>query len=115
MIGSLRRLIELLERDTPADSIQGELAAVRQYYADPLGFVGWAFPWGKWNTCQFHRPGDEWQRKLLEQLGREVAARGFDGAHAVDAIRRATASGHGIGKTKLAWVVVCIMSTRPDC
>jgi hypothetical protein len=53
-----------------------------------------------------------WQRKFLEQLGQEVKARGFDGTRPVDAIRSATASGHGIGKSSF---VVWIMSTRPHC
>ena len=41
--------------------------------------------------------------------------RAFDGHTPVSPIRRAVASGHGIGKSALtAWIVLWLMSTRPD-
>jgi hypothetical protein len=114
-MNSLQRRIAVLEQGSPGDDLQAELAAARGYYANPLGFVQWAFPWGKGTLANLTGP-DDWQREFLEQLGQEVAARGFDGMHPVDAIRMATASGHGIGKSTLvAWIVVWIMSTRPHC
>jgi hypothetical protein len=47
MISSLERRIALLEQDDADDNLQAELAAAREYYADPLGFVMWAFPLGR--------------------------------------------------------------------
>lgn len=93
-----------------------ELAdAVSEYYADPLGFVRFAFEWGKPGTSLAAYSGpDEWQEQFLADLGAEVQARGFDGKHAVKPIRFATSSGHGIGKsTIVAWLVCWILSTRP--
>lgn len=88
---------------------------VAQFYADPLGFVLWAYDWGYGDLAGFDGP-DEWQREYLLELGREVSKRGFDGVTPVDPIRMATASGHGIGKSALvAWLVDWIMSTRPHC
>jgi hypothetical protein len=94
---SLQRRVALLEQDSSSDDLQAERAAAREYYANPLGFVMWAFPWGKGTLANFTGP-DDWQREFLKQLGQEVQARGFDGTSPVDAIRMATASGHGIGK-----------------
>jgi hypothetical protein len=98
-----------------------------RFYADPLGFVLFAYPWdsdpalqivklqaeyqSRFN-CQYGP--DLWACQFLDQLGAEVKRRNFDGVHAVDAIRLAVASGHGIGKSAItAWLVNWIMSTRP--
>ena len=101
-----------------------ELAAC---YADPLRFVMFAFPWGTDSALQLvelespyserfncqYGP-DVWACELLDVIGEQVRERGFDGVNAVDAIRVAVASGHGIGKTAItAWLVNWIMSTRP--
>jgi hypothetical protein len=57
---------------------------------------------------------DGWQRELLEDIGREVRARGFDGLNAVLPIRHAVSNGHGVGKgTISAWLAGWILSTRP--
>jgi len=84
-----------------------------QYYDDPYGWVLWAFDWGYGELTGFDGP-DTWQRDTLIDIGKQVAARGFDGVTPVDPIREATASGHGIGKSALtAWLILWIMSTRP--
>ena len=84
-----------------------------QFYADPLGWVLWAFDWDEGELTGFLGP-DVWQRDTLIDIGNEVADRGFDGVNPVDPIRMATASGHGIGKSALtAFVILWIMSTRP--
>jgi len=84
-----------------------------QYYADPYGWVMWAFDWGHGELQGFEGP-DEWQRETLIDIGRQVKERGFDGVTPVDPIREATASGHGIGKSALtSWLILWIMSTRP--
>lgn len=86
---------------------------ISQFYADPLGFVLYAFEWDKTPLNKFGGP-DQWQIDLLISIGDQVKANGFDGITPVDAIREAVASGHGIGKSAItAWLVLWILSTRP--
>lgn len=100
---------------TTATTAERELAkAVADYYADPLGFVLFAYPWGKPGPLEKYSGPDEWQRDFLQELGEEVRKRKFDGFTPVMPIRFTTASGHGIGKSVLvAFIVNWIMSTRP--
>ena len=57
---------------------------------------------------------DEWCCEFLDDLGRDIRQRNFDGQTAVDAIHYSTVSGHGIGKSTLvAWLIKFIMDTRP--
>lgn len=72
---------------------------IAEYYADPLGFVLCAYPWGEPDSplAKFRGP-DTWQRKFLEELGGLVKERAFDGSNPVMPIRMARASGHGAGK-----------------
>ena len=98
-----------------AENAEAQLAdLIATFYADPLGFVIAAYPWGESGPLANYSGPDEWQTLFLREIGREVAARGFDGIHPVAPIRMATASGHGIGKsTIVAWIVDWLMSTRP--
>lgn len=99
-------------------------------YDDPLRFVLWAFPWGekpetsvaelpkpwslKYPGCKYGP--DKWACEFLEEVGKQVRARRFDGTKAVDPIRMAVSSGHGIGKSSLtSWLVCWILATRPNC
>src|SRR5215467_9935132 len=83
---------------------------------DPLGFVRWAYPWGKPGPLEKYPGPDAWQADFLEELGAEARKRNFDGVTAVQAIRFSTSSGHGIGKSvEVAFIVDWIMSTRPHC
>jgi hypothetical protein len=85
-----------------------------RFYADPLGFVMYAFPWKQPGLLVNHDGPDTWQIDFLNQLGAEVKNRAFDGHTPVDPIRMTRASGHGIGKSTLsAWLTLWIMSTRP--
>lgn len=98
-----------------------------RFYDDPLGFVMYAYDWGSdaslqvvelqepWASRFDCRYGpDAWACEYLEDLGRQVRERGFDGATPVMPIRMATSSGHGIGKSAItAWISNWIMSTRP--
>ena len=60
------------------------------------------------------RSPDAWACKFLDRLGEEIKKRKFDGRNAVDPIRFATSSGHGIGKSTLsAWLIKFILDTRP--
>jgi len=82
------------------------------YRFDPLGFVMFAFPWGKPGTALASETGPEpWQRDVLERLGRSLKQR--DTAPD-EAMRLAVASGHGIGKSALvAWIILWALSTLP--
>ena len=101
---------------TDSPNIELELAdEIAKYYADPLGFVLFAYPWGETGTAlaDFDGP-DQWQIDFLVGIGEAVKERGFDGLNAVKPIRDGTSSGHGIGKSALtSWLVNWIMSTRP--
>jgi hypothetical protein len=111
----------------PVDADTALAEDMARFYDDPLGFVMYAYPWDADASLQMvelaepyqsryastHGP-DAWACAFLDELGQEVARRGFDGVHAVEALRFATASGHGIGKSAMvAWLVNWILSTRP--
>lgn len=89
---------------------------VGTFYADPLGFVYAAYPWGVEGTDLENETGpDENQIEFLTALGDEVAARGFNGTAPVMPVRMAETSGHGTGKSAMgAWIANWIMSTRPQ-
>jgi len=88
---------------------------IAEFVDDPLGFVMFAYPWKERGPLEQYDGPDVWQRELLEDIGREVRKRGFDGLNAVLPIRQAISSGHGIGKsTASAWITNWILSTRPS-
>jgi len=87
-----------------------------RFFADPYGFVMFAYPWGEPGPLRDHKGPDAWQAEFLKDLGVEVMRNDFDGKAPVAPIRRATSSGHGIGKSVMvAWLVDWIMTTRPHC
>lgn len=91
-------------RANPYDILMAEDMAA--FFADPLGFVRYAFPWGEGELAGHNGP-DEWQAALLRDIGAGAAS-------ADKAARFATASGHGVGKSALvAWIILWAMSTRP--
>lgn len=66
-----------------------------------------AFPWGSGDLRDMEGP-DDWQRDILRAIGNGVLT-------ASEALRYATSSGHGVGKTALtAWLILWAMSTRPN-
>lgn len=92
---------------------------VGTYATDPLGFVMAAFPWGsdpRYSLVKLKEPWagrynavygpDEWACIMLDEIGRQCRQNDFDGAMAVDPIRIAVASGHGIGKAIHSWMMV---------
>lgn len=109
-------------------NVEADLAeAISKYYADPLGYVMFAFPWDSDPAIQMvelsssykerfnskYGP-DEWACEFLDELGEDIKERGFDGKNSVTPIRYSTASGHGIGKSTLvAWLIKFILDTRP--
>lgn len=68
-------------------------------WANPYKFVMLAWPWGEPGPLKDHPGPDVWQREFLEDLGNEV--RTHKGKRPYMPIRRAIASGHGIGKSTL--------------
>jgi hypothetical protein len=84
-------------------------------FADPLGYVNFAYDWNHGELKGFTGP-DDWQSDYLDRLGFSIRQRNFDGVNPVNPIQMATSSGHGIGKSALtAWLTGFIMSTRPFC
>ncbi len=98
-----------------------------RFYADPLGFVMYAYPWDSdpsIQVCKLKEPWasryncewgpDGWACQYLDDLGEQVRERKFNGKDAVAPIRMAVSSGHGIGKSAMTgWLTCWIMSTRP--
>jgi hypothetical protein len=79
---------------------------------DPLGYVMYAFPWGRPGTALAGESGPEpWQREVLQKLGATLHYR----KACDEAVRQAVASGHGVGKSALvAWIILWALSTRRD-
>lgn len=97
-----------VDNDGIDELLAGELA---KYRYDPLGFIMFILPWGEGDLKGFDGP-DEWQRDVLNDLGRELKRTEAEGG----SIQLSVASGHGIGKSALiAWLILFWMSTRPDC
>lgn len=87
---------------------------LKQFYADPLGFVKWGWRWGLPGPLEkFHGP-DKWQEDFLIDLGEQVKQRNFNGRDPVTPIKMTASSGHGAGKTGLSsWINCWLLSTRP--
>ena len=108
----------IAEATKTLEQLDAELAdQMAEFYADPLGFVLFAYPWGEKNTPLEHFEGpDADQVEFLRQLGEEVRKRGFNGKDPVMPVRMARSSGHGTGKSvRCAWIADWLMSTRPHC
>lgn len=101
---------------TTAPDVELQLAEeVGRYYADPYGFVKFAYPWGEPGPLQDETGPDGNQKEFLMSLGKEVKRRKFDGKSPVMPILMAMSSGHGTGKSAMGgWVANWIMSTRPN-
>lgn len=88
-----------------------ELAA---YQHDPLGFVESMFDWTEGELAG--KQLEDWQRAFLDALGSDLRS-GVDneGRYIGEAIQKARASGHGIGKSALvAWLILWAMATMED-
>ena len=84
---------------------------------DPLGFVETMFDWGQGELEG--QKIEDWQREFLDSLGQKLrAGRIKDGdvwKFIASAIRRAIASGHGIGKSALvSWLILWALATKED-
>lgn len=91
-----------------------ELTQLAEFMArfrfDPFGWVMAVFPWGVPGTPLEHEDGpDTWQLEEMQHIADSLA----DDPHEV--IRRAIASGHGIGKTTwFAWMILWAITTWPN-
>lgn len=103
---------------------------IAKCFWDPLRFAIMAFPWGKtpefslvklqepWKSrfpnCEFGP--DAWTCRMFDEITAQVKRNNFDGKTAVEPIRVAVASGHGIGKSFSTGLLLWwLMSTRPNC
>ena len=97
-----------LTADQAEEALQKDIAG---FTHDPLGYVLYAFTWGKGELKDSPGPRT-WQRELLVQLGEDLRAGKVNN---FEAIQYAVASGHGIGKSALvAMLVMWAMSTCED-
>ncbi|MEO1503128.1 MAG: terminase [Pseudomonadota bacterium] len=100
------------KRADPDALLADEMGELALY---PDEFVLIAFDWGS-GQLENHEGPDQWQRDYLEDLGRQIRERNFNGHDPVEPVQEAVASGHGIGKSALvAWLILFFMSTRPMC
>jgi len=83
-------------------------AIASEYFADPLGFILYAFPWGVAGTYLADYDGpDDCQVEVLEDI-RSCLESG------IEPVQIARASGHGVGKTALtAMLILWFISCRP--
>ena len=96
-------------KGTPFDELFDNFVKFRD---DPLGFVLWAFPWGKQGTILEGREGPEpWQRDQLIRIGQRLREGGADGA----VVEEDVSSGHGVGKTaEVSWLIIWAVATHED-
>lgn len=88
------------------------VADIAGFHRDPLGYVLYAFPWGRKGTPLEGKALRRWQREVLEGIGERLQSGAVE---AGEVIREATASGHGIGKSALvAMLVKWAFDTRED-
>lgn len=102
--------------DAAAKAEDELLEEIEAFHHNPLGYVEYAFTWSEPGTELEKETGPrDWQREVLEELGRALRE-GVDPAEAIQrAIQIAIASGHGIGKSALvAWIILWAMSTMED-
>ena len=83
---------------------------------NPESFVLFAFPWGRKNTPLEKFKGPRaWQRKALREIAEFIRVNKDRIAHdeLIEALRKAVASGRGVGKSALvSWLVLWMLSTR---
>lgn len=73
----------------------------------PLDWLMYSFPWGKGELTDYKGP-EEWQKKLFLDIQNGIIT-------VEEAIRIATASGHGVGKSaEVSWLTLWSLSTFED-
>lgn len=98
------------------DAIDLEIAEeAADFYADPLGFVMWAFDWGH-GELEHQTGPDVWQTDMLLSVAQAIVTEPFDGHTPTHPRQFAVSSGHGIGKSAYtAWILLWLLTTRPGC
>ena len=102
---------------------------VARFYADPLGFILWAFPWTSDSNLQIVKLQEPWSLiynsawgpekwvcEMCDDIAADVRRNKFDPLNPtpVPPIRVSRVSGHGIGKSAaVAMLVQWLMATRP--
>jgi hypothetical protein len=88
------------------------MVEMSRFEADPLGFVMWAFPWGKVGTKLEGMTGPEpWQRAQLERLGEAIRKGGAKGC----VVEEDTTAGRGVGKSaQVSWMILWSVATHAD-
>jgi hypothetical protein len=100
--------------DTEQQLLAELIVELDAYQHDPLGFASNMFPWGEGELEG--QSLDDWQVAFLDDLGKKLRA-GVDneGRYIGEAIQKAIASGHGIGKSCLvAILILWAISTLED-
>jgi hypothetical protein len=101
---------------TALDYEQRLIDDIASFASDPLGYVLYAFPWGEPGPLENFDGPDEWQREILEEVGRQLRSGELSPDEALNkVIQMAVSSGHGAGKSMLcAILILWSMSTMPD-
>lgn len=90
---------------------ESRFQALAEFTDDPLGFVGFAFPWNKPGPLEGYEGPEDWQKRVLTHIRDQLRA----GVSLQTAIQVAVASGHGVGKSALvAWLILWAASTFED-
>lgn len=96
------------ERQQLNDALDEITERFLDYEFDPLGFVMWAYPWGKAGSSLAGEDGpEEWQKEQLIRIGDKLRDGGDLGA----VIKEFVSAGHGVGKSALvSWLIHWAMS-----
>lgn len=107
-----------MAKQQPHPDEQQLIAQIFEFRDDPLGFVLFAFPWGRPNTPLEHHKGPrQWQRDALTQIQKHIQDNNTKQVHELkpELMKLARASGRGIGKSAfLAWIALWLFSCLPS-
>ena len=96
---------------TPATAEKTLISDICNYIHDPVGYIDYAFPWGKGELENEAGPY-KWQLDVLHHIGKHLQ----NPATRHTPLRIAVSSGKGIGKSALvAMINQWAMSTAEDC
>lgn len=108
----------MAKRPEPRSDEQQLVAKMLSFADDPLGFVLFAFPWGKPASPLEGMLGPrDWQLEVLAAMRDHIAENRNRGLRGVDPelMRIAVSSGRGIGKSALlAWIALWMFTCIPS-
>ena len=107
-----------MAKQQPHPDEQQLIHKMLEFQNDPLGFVMFAFPWGKPNTplAKYHGPR-QWQLDALKEMTEHLHKNHAKVAQGLtpELLKLARASGRGIGKSAfLAWISLWMFSCLPS-